>query len=565
MGLPRRAVLALLCAALVVLAGLPTLHAGTRDAPEINDPSGDATDLVGQTVDWADLRAAWVVREGANLTFNVEVQNLTASDQSDAQDAEGQWNLNFTAGVTEYRVRASWSESDDLVVELLSGGGTVAGADLSGSIVNESYIQANWTGFTGEFDVNTTLTRLYAYTVATGTTSILFSTGDCQTESDAIDCAPDSGFGADAGPSRDIATFLNVTVAPTQAVADPGDQVNVSIAVNSSADEDVNATLSADAPQGLGTAFDNASLVIPAGGAVDRQLAVTVGPDARTNATYNVTVTLQPEGGNRITRTVQVLVPAPPPPPPPYGVDVRIVPAVANAALGASVAYDVQVTNTGTQEDIVDVAIVTGPGWASLARDAVVVAGGQSASVEMVIDVPADADTGQVGHEVRVTSRSDPSQTDSAFAVTEVGAEGGFFNQLDRQLKALGLGGLVPTIVLIIIVLVILLYVIWPYVRRRKVLEVEAEWVGEGDEPERGEGEGAAPASRDEEGEASWPGEQDEPGEGREPGDGTDDDAPDEPGWPGEEPEDEAGGDWPDETDDDAWDDWPDEADDEDR
>lgn len=554
MGTPRRAVLALLLAGLLVLASAPVLHAGTRDAPEINDPAGDAQTIAGQAVDWADVVAVWVVRNGTDLTFNMAVTSL--ENEGESQDNGAQWNLEFQADGVPFRARWVW-EGTTITAQLDQGGAALGGEDVEARIEGTDTLVFEWRGFDDQFDRNATLTRPFAYVRATASPQTLtFETVDCPgTDSpkvdDAIDCAPDEGFGADAEAERDIATFLDVEVSPDNATLERGDQATFDLRVNSTAEDDVNATLATLLPEGFSAVFDNASMVVPSTGeVVNRTLTLTAGATVQTNATHNVTVVLSPEGGNNITRVVTVTVPAPPPPPPPYALRVSISPTSATVAPGESVVHTVNVTNDGTRQDTVDVELVAGPGWASLDRTAAILNPGQSVQVQMTVRVPQDAEERQVGHQVRATSRNDPGNaTATAFAITDVSFEGGFYEQLDRQLAEMGLGGVIPLLLLIIIVLVVLVYVLIPYLRRRQVVGVEPEWV-EDEEVD----EDAFGPREDEEGEGEPPdGEEagpEEGGEGEagagEPA-GDEDVGGDEPATDEESADDDAlGTDWPD-------------------
>lgn len=561
MGTPRRAVLALLLAGLLVLASAPVLHAGTRDAPEINDPSEDAQTVAGTAVEWADILAVWVVRNETTLTFHMAVTNLEDGEQTESQDNGGQWNLEFQADGVPFRARWVW-DGTTISAQLDQGGAALGGEDVEARIEGTDTLVFEWRGFDDQFDRNATLTRPFAYVRATASPQTLtFATVGCPgTDSpkvdDAIDCAPDEGFGNDAEAERDIATFLDVEVEPDNATMEAGDQATFDLRVNSTADDDVNATLATLLPEGFSASFDNASMVVPATGeVVNRTLTLTAGATVQTNATHNVTVVLSPDGGNNITRVITITVPAPPPPPPPYALKVSISPTSATVAPGESVVHTVNVTNDGTRQDTVDVELVAGPGWASLDRTAVILNPGQSVQVQMTVRVPEDAEERQVGHQVRATSRNDPDNaTATSFAITEVSFEGGFYEQLDRQLAEMGLGGVIPLLLLVIIVLVVLIYVLIPYLRRRQVVGVEPEWVEDEEadedafeprEDEQGdEGEGEPPDDEEEAG----PGES---GEGEAPDEDTDADEPagDEEGADGpDEPadDDELGTDWPD-------------------
>lgn len=554
MGTPRRAVLALLLAGLLVLASAPTVHAGMRDAPEINDPSGDAQTLAGQAVEWADVLAVWVVRNGTNLTFHMAVTGLEDGDQTESQDNGAQWNLEFQADDVPFRARWVW-DGTDLQARLDQGGAALGGEDVDARIEGTDTLVMEWRGFDDQFAQNATLARPFAYVRATASPQTLtFETVACPGTGnpkvdDAIDCAPDEGFGTDAEAERDISTFLSVEVQPDNATMDRGDQATFALRVNSTADDDVNATLDAVLPEGFSATFDNASMVVPATGeVVNRTLTLTAGATVQTNATHNVTVVLTPEGGNNITRVLTITVPEPPPPPPPYALRVSIAPSTATAAPGESVVHTVNVTNDGTRQDTVDLELVAGPGWASLDQTAVIVNPGQSVQVEMTVRVPEGAEEGQVGHQVRATSRNDPDNaTATSFAITEVSLDGGLYEQLDRQLAAMGLGGVIPFLLLVIIILVVLVYVLIPYLRRRKVVGVEPEWVGEEEEVE----EDVFEPREDEEGgvedEGEPPGE--EGGEGEAPGeDDPPEEGPDEEAGADEPPDDDAlGTDWPDE------------------
>lgn len=468
MRVHRRLIAALLVLALLV----PTAAAQDGEEATVDhrvlvfeDSSGDTDGAATLSSDWADILNGTIHETDAELVFELAVVDL--GDRPD----DALWDLSFTANGTDYTARVRWDGSD-YTGQILAGGGQI-GADTNTSAVGGQTLRLAWSGFEDELPELAILEDTY------GASDHGNAIGgqDCQGDT-RVDCAPDDGFGEVFPLGHTPAEGLALNVTPASASSFPNTTLEFEISVENRARNfpgfDLNATLHVQHPDVLGSELFGEQIHLQPGESVNRTLDISIPGDATTGVTHNVTVIAEPEEGLNRTVTVPLTVEAPPPPPPPYALEVGIDPARRTAERGEVLTYNVTVTNEGASPDIVTLELTEGGEWARLSTNDLTIDSGRSRTVAMTVQVPDDASEGEVRHVVTATSRNDPSVSDSGTATTEVDLPGGFVNELDRTLHDLGLGGLVPVLVILAIIVILILYIVASAMRRGRIVDVDA-------------------------------------------------------------------------------------------
>lgn len=440
----RRSLLFVLLFAALLAA--VSVWAGSFENPEISDPVND-TQTSAESGAWADLRRVWLVETPDALEFHINVTTL------DGHDGGERWDVNFTINGTNWTARATYDGSA-FSSQIRENGTQVGGAETSVFAANDT-IQVNWSSYRADVG-NATLEKLFAL-ADDGNVLPVNDLPDCHGQ-DAIDCAPDSGFGRSFRIGERPAEGLSLNVTPNRTRARPGTNVTFQLFANNSDDDPVpNASYNVTVPDGFDASVNTTNFTLEPGDSDQRPLVVEVGDNVTTNATHAIQVHLVPSQGRNRSETVEIFVPPPAAPPPPFNLSMTILPPRREVRPGATTTFEVEVTNDGTDSDIVDLEVVSGPGWAVLSERKLRLASGGNATVTVEVPVPEDADDGTYDHRIQATSSGNPNVTASATATVEVERPGGFVNELDRQLEALGLGGLVPALVLLGILLVIVI------------------------------------------------------------------------------------------------------------
>lgn len=479
-----------LIAAFLVLALVAPMVAA-QDGDEVTvdfavhvfeDASGDPQGAATTTTEWADLRNGTIHELAGELIFELEVGNVT--DRPD----DAFWDLGFNTNQTDYVARIRWD--GDVYAGQIIAGDSQLGADTNVTVEGDQFLRLHWRDFEDELAPLAILEDTYG--ASDQSTALDAQQTGCH-GSQRIDCAPDEGNGDDFPVGHTPAEGLNLSVTPPNATAFPNTTIPFEIVVENGARNfqgfGYNVTIHVRHPDELAASriFDDTESLDP-GESANRTIDVTIDPDAPTGETYNLTVIAEPEEGLNRTVVVPVTAEAPPPPPPPYALDVDISPARRIADRGDELTYNVTVTNDGANPDVVTLELTDGGDWARLSLNEFTLDSMQSRSVTMTVQVPDDADEQEVRHVVTATSRNDPDVSDSATATTEVDLPGGFVSDLDRTLQDLGLGGLVPFLVIVAIVVILVLYVLGSAMRRRKVVGVDADFQ-EGEETEDTDGD----------------------------------------------------------------------------
>lgn len=463
---PGRQSLFLVAALALLLAGT-SVWAGSFEDPEISDEGNDTAMTVQEGGPWADLRRVWIVESSDALQFHVNVSELTDHDGGE------QWDVNFTVNDTNWTVRASF-DGDAFSSQIREDDSEVDGAETTVSADNNT-IQVDWTTY--QTDIGSpTLTDLFAHT-ADSNVLPLASLDPCHGE-DVIDCAPADGeFGRDFDVGEQPAEGLNLDVTPSRVEAKRGENATFTLSANNTDDDPVDATYNITVPDEFDATLDDANVSLDPGGSDERTLTVQVGENATANATHQIQVDLVPTEGRNRSQTVEVSVPPPPPPPPPFDLSMTIRPLRADLQPGETATFTVDVINDGTNNDTVDLDVASGPGWAILSERRLRLAAGGNDTVTVEIQVPDEADDGTYEHRIQATSSGGENVTSSATATVEVSRPGGFVNELDRDLKALGLGGLLPALVLLgIVVLAVIVFLVVAFGGEDHALAVDADW-----------------------------------------------------------------------------------------
>lgn len=471
---PRRSLLLVAAVAVLLIGG--AAWAGTADDPEIDDETGDMAGGSTESGEHVDLDQVWIVETESALEFHIQVASL--GDQGGGE----RWDVNFAANGSDWAVRAEYDGSFSSQVQ--KDDGQFAAADTSVT-TDDPVIVVEWTNYEDEL-ANATLTDLYALTDDSDE-PLDDALDPCHGEN-VIDCAPGDGeFGRDFEIGEEPAEGLSVNVTPNRTEADPGQNLTFNVTARNDDDDPVDGNYTVTAPDALNVTFNGTNVSLEPDGSDSRTLNVTVADDIADDRTYEVNVTFVPDVGKNRSALAEIFVPPPPPPPDPYGLTVTVSPGSETVEPGTSLEYTVEVTNDGAENDTVDLTLEGGPGWARLADESLSIPAGESASTTLTVDVPDDADDGTYEHSVTATSGGDANVTASGTATVEVQRPGGFVNELDRRLEALGLGGLIPTIALIVVVLLLIAIVVAAVLRgRRERVDVDARW-SEGDEPENGD------------------------------------------------------------------------------
>lgn len=465
---------------LVALMLVPAAPAGSEADPEIDDPTGDAVDDTGSEVAWADIDKAWMAHEDDALVFDILVADLGDASRSDSQDDSGTWNFLFNHTGTTWRLRAQWSEGS-LVGDALADGAQQGAAEVDATIIDDEVVHLVWTNFRDFMDLNVTLVELYAYTnanFALGTNKV-----DCH-GTDVVDCAPDSDFGETfelLGPLA--ARDLEIEVSPTNATADPGDLLSFDISVANPTNRTMNLTLSASGPADLAWTIGTPNASLPAGASMQTDLDVEVDANARGNTTHTLTLTVAVEGDGQATREIDIFVVQPPEPPDPYGFDIEVDPGQGTVHPGQTAEYTITVTNHGARGDVIQLELQADDDWGRLSTQELDLDAGATGEATLTVTVPPDAGEGQVSHTVAATSTGNASHTGDVFVLTNVEFRSGLYETLDRQFKELGLGGLIPALVLLAFVLVVVVLLVIRIRGPGRVVDVEeAEWSDEAEE-----------------------------------------------------------------------------------
>lgn len=429
--------------------------AGTADDPEITDPSGDAsvsTDLSGDFSGMVDITQAWVVKDGADLAFHLQVAGSDVSFEDAGTTVDATWHVAFVAD-SSWRIVLDWTGTPASPEVRILEDGSEVDESVSESRSSDT-ITFTWTGAVDTLGSQAVLTDLHAYTQASDSND-----ADCHGEQ-VVDCGPDDPeFGRDfavAGAAAD----LSLSATPSEERIAKGSTGIFDVVVSNAGNETLNVTLSADAPEGWNTSFVPENLSLAGGTASSSSFNVQV-PGSADNGTTNLSIHAN-VGEDRISTEVAVNVTE-------EGTgggqgnpyEFSAPTTAKTTTAGQPVGYDVVISNVGDSSDRYSIHVDEGQkSWVSFSTKQVEIDAGDSATISVQIEPPAATGVGSYDHLIGVHPLSNPSNTKTVSLTTTVEAGGGGGDGGGFGLEDLFGTGQQRTIVLSAIGAVVLLVVI---------------------------------------------------------------------------------------------------------
>lgn len=293
-------------------------------------------------------------------------------------------------------------------------------AEIDGSLYLGNRFSGQWSVTGGSPDNNNNYEAIF---LPAGTT------GEIEITIDAFNIAGDGIPNFGDGTDQDFAFVcyncadgsgqgVELTAVATDGSAEPGQTVNYTLHITntSSIDEvyDINLTGNSWA-----TVVDSAVVSLSAGASATLSVDVTVDADALAGQTDSALITAVAQSDPAIEDSVTLNTTADAV----YSFDLMADEVALIGDPGTAVTYTVHIHNTGNTTDTVNLAL-TGETWASnLSDTAVTVAADDTATITVVVNIPADA-TGSDAVTITATSDSDPSVTDSLTLTTSVTGAG---------------------------------------------------------------------------------------------------------------------------------------------
>lgn len=420
-GSPR--LLALALAVLVAVTVLPAaVPAGSSDAPEVEDPCGDATAGPAGVapLESADVGALWYEWEPVNGRIHQYLDFCAEEIRHDKRRLVGQigWTVNWTdaRGRTwSQRVWSSGLEPTEMNYQLCHGREKVKSDRKAKIDDGVARLTINNALDETRFEEAILETYVVAGRYPPPSRDHEFPPGDCRIGfTETFDRAPDDEFGEvfelEARRKEQVGHGVEI-VAPADRRMGAGETIRMEIDVDNTVAEIRNVTfdLTHDLPSDFPVALQPDDIAMPPKGEAEATVAVRA-PRTAIDGTYRLEVegvvrnaTLVRIG--RVNATWDL------------GVDAHTFrpviptgPSGPTTPPGAVVEHGIELVNGGTALDRFRLDVAGDPpGWVHLPTDAVTLDASASRNLTLKIRVPADAEPGWYEHVVTATSvtRSD--------------------------------------------------------------------------------------------------------------------------------------------------------------
>lgn len=455
----------------LAMVAWPLAIAGSFEDPEITDATGDAS-ISGQgdaAEQHFDINRSWVSFGGGTLDLQIHVENGGNFDTL-ASTLNGSWNVVFDANGSTWRAEMSWAGLPPGQSSQIYQDGEAIQTANSSSIDGQN-ITISWDDAGDTLPSTATLTNLYAYTSADTGADV-----DCN-GNDAVDCAPDDGFGDDF-PLGGAVADLALEVGSETRTGGPGSSVGFVLSVTNNGSQAKNVTFDTDLPDSWNPSFTPANATVAPNGTNQTALEATVPSDQEPgNVTFNATASA---GGDSLSQTLTVQVTNQTGPR--FDVSVSISDASKSGAPGSEVTYTMQVSNVGSEDDSYNIHADEGDSdLISYSENIISVAAGETKEVTATVSIPSDAAEGdEIEHVVGIHSENNPEKDDTVTLTTTVDSGSGGDGDSGVLSDILGGSGQTTQFLLIggliiLIVIVILLAVIIKNRRERKLVGADED------------------------------------------------------------------------------------------
>lgn len=417
----------------VLLMAAPATMAGTQDAPEIADETGDAQ-VHDQTVDALDIERAWFEEHSDRLELSVEVASLEEADRLQALALGAEWSVAFTHGATSWRVAATPGAGlPDLPVDVEQApafdaqvyrdGTALSGAEASAHVEDGELIVIEWTDYEDHVPAGAVLADTHAYSAAlnlTGANSV-----QCHGD-EAVDCAPNEGYG-DAyvlAGTQPTTSIDGVTVRADRGLRDArsGQDVTFHLTFDNPTDRAVSIDLDQTAPDDWDPTFSEERVTVDAGATEATDLTLSVPTNEPEGSVGFSAILRTGEETARLDLVVQVRGDGFDQ----FAVDARPDAQRLVAEPGGSATAEVTVENDGTQRDTFNVSLSGArPEWVTVSDREFELGPGETTTLTVTVEVPSGAAEGVYTHRLTVSSTTDPSAQDTADLTTEVSKSAG--------------------------------------------------------------------------------------------------------------------------------------------